>query len=105
MANFHPRASVRGDQSPCRPFIWYRTVLTIPAKIGNFETIDAKAVLTVCNTICQKETCRSLLNDLVGKSEQIGGERETKLSCSPLVDDQLKSCGLHDRNIGGFGAL
>ena len=27
-------------------FIWYRTVLTIPAKIGNFETIDAKAVLT-----------------------------------------------------------
>jgi len=27
-------------------FIWYRTVLTIPTKIGNFETIDAKAVLT-----------------------------------------------------------
>ena len=27
-------------------FIWYRTVLTIPAKIGNFETADAKAVLT-----------------------------------------------------------
>jgi len=27
-------------------FIWYRTMLTIPAKIGNFETTDAKAVLT-----------------------------------------------------------
>jgi gluconolactonase len=27
-------------------FIWYRTTLTIPAKIGNFETTDAKAVLT-----------------------------------------------------------
>jgi len=27
-------------------FIWYRTSLTIPAKIGNFETAGAKAVLT-----------------------------------------------------------
>ena len=27
-------------------FIWYRVMLTIPAKIGNFETADAKAVLT-----------------------------------------------------------
>src|SRR5262249_46233373 len=27
-------------------FIWYRAMLTIPAKIGNFETADAKAVLT-----------------------------------------------------------
>jgi gluconolactonase len=27
-------------------FIWYRTMLTIPAKIGSFETTDAKAVLT-----------------------------------------------------------
>jgi gluconolactonase len=27
-------------------FIWYRTMLTMPAKIGNFETTDAKAVLT-----------------------------------------------------------
>jgi gluconolactonase len=28
-------------------FIWYRTNLTIPAKIGNFETAGATAVLTV----------------------------------------------------------
>jgi hypothetical protein len=27
-------------------FLWYRTNLTIPAKIGNFETAGAKAVLT-----------------------------------------------------------
>jgi gluconolactonase len=27
-------------------FIWYRTNLTVPAKIGNFETAGAKAVLT-----------------------------------------------------------
>src|SRR5262245_17752815 len=27
-------------------FIWYRAILTIPAKIDNFETADAKAVLT-----------------------------------------------------------
>ena len=27
-------------------FLWYRTTLTIPAKIGNFETAGAKAVLT-----------------------------------------------------------
>ena len=54
---------------------------------------------------CEKETCRSLLNKLVGKREQIWGEREAKLSCSLLVDNQLKSCGLHNRNIGGFGAL
>jgi gluconolactonase len=28
-------------------FLWYRTNLTIPAKIGNFETAGAKAVITV----------------------------------------------------------
>jgi len=28
-------------------FIWYRTNLTIPAKVGDFETAGAKAVLTV----------------------------------------------------------
>jgi gluconolactonase len=28
-------------------FIWYRTTLTIPAKIGDFETTGAKVVLTV----------------------------------------------------------
>jgi gluconolactonase len=28
-------------------FIWYRTNLTIPAKVGNFDTAGAKAVLTV----------------------------------------------------------
>ena len=28
-------------------FLWFRTNLTIPAKIGNFETAGAKAVLTV----------------------------------------------------------
>jgi len=28
-------------------FIWYRTNLTIPAKLGNFETAGATAVLTV----------------------------------------------------------
>jgi gluconolactonase len=28
-------------------FIWYRTNLTIPAKIGDFDTTGAKAVLTV----------------------------------------------------------
>ena len=28
-------------------FIWYRTDLTIPAKIGDFDTTGAKAVLTV----------------------------------------------------------
>ena len=28
-------------------FLWYRTNLTIPAKIGNFETQGAKAVITV----------------------------------------------------------
>lgn len=28
-------------------FIWYRTNLTIPAKVGDFETASAKAVLTV----------------------------------------------------------
>ena len=27
-------------------FLWYRTSLTIPAKIGNFDTAGAKAVLT-----------------------------------------------------------
>jgi gluconolactonase len=27
-------------------FLWYRTNLTVPAKIGNFETAGAKAVLT-----------------------------------------------------------
>jgi len=27
-------------------FLWYRTNLTIPAKIGNFDTANAKAVLT-----------------------------------------------------------
>jgi gluconolactonase len=27
-------------------FLWYRTSLTVPAKIGNFETAGAKAVLT-----------------------------------------------------------
>jgi gluconolactonase len=27
-------------------FIWYRTTLTIPAKIGSFKTTDARAVLT-----------------------------------------------------------
>src|SRR6516162_9958114 len=27
-------------------FIWYRTTLTVPAKIGDFETTDAMAVLT-----------------------------------------------------------
>jgi gluconolactonase len=27
-------------------FLWYRTTLTIPAKIGNFDTAGAKAVLT-----------------------------------------------------------
>jgi gluconolactonase len=27
-------------------FLWYRTNLTIPAKVGNFETAGAKAVLT-----------------------------------------------------------
>ena len=28
-------------------FIWYRANLTIPAKVGDFDTADAKAVLTV----------------------------------------------------------
>jgi gluconolactonase len=28
-------------------FLWYRTNLTVPAKIGNFETAGAKAVITV----------------------------------------------------------
>jgi hypothetical protein len=28
-------------------FIWYRANLTIPAKIGDFDTAGAKAVLTV----------------------------------------------------------
>jgi gluconolactonase len=27
-------------------FLWYRTKLTVPAKVGNFETTGAKAVLT-----------------------------------------------------------
>ena len=27
-------------------FLWYRTNLTVPAKIGNFDTAGAKAVLT-----------------------------------------------------------
>jgi gluconolactonase len=27
-------------------FLWYRTTLTVPAKIGNFDTTGAKAVLT-----------------------------------------------------------
>ena len=27
-------------------FLWYRTNLTMPAKIGNFDTANAKAVLT-----------------------------------------------------------
>lgn len=27
-------------------FIWYRANLTIPAKIGNFETVGGEAVLT-----------------------------------------------------------
>jgi len=28
-------------------FVWYRTNLTIPAKVGNFDTTGAKAVLTI----------------------------------------------------------
>jgi gluconolactonase len=28
-------------------FLWYRTNLTVPAKIGNFDTTGAKAVITV----------------------------------------------------------
>ena len=53
----------------------------------------------------QKETSRGLLDHLVGKREQIWGEREAKLFCRLLVDDQLKFCGLHDRDIGRFGTL
>lgn len=55
--------------------------------------------------MCQKETCRSLLNNLVCKSEQIWGEREAKLFCGLLVDDQLKFGGLHNRDVGGFCPL
>src|SRR5499433_2805535 len=47
----------------------------------------------------------SLLDHLVSNGEQSWGDREAKLLRSSTVDDQLESCRLHHRNIGGLGAL
>jgi gluconolactonase len=43
-----PHAGVKGfdDSSWLTSFLWYRTNLTMPAKIGAFDTANAKAVLT-----------------------------------------------------------
>src|SRR5262245_34174349 len=54
---------------------------------------------------CQKETCRSLLNNLVGNGEQAPRNDEAERLGGPDIDEELEFCGLDDRDIGGLGAL
>jgi hypothetical protein len=37
--------------------------------------------------------------------DQVWGRRQPKLPRRVRIDDQLKFCGLHDGEIGGFGTL
>ena len=52
----------------------------------------------------QRFTAASL-DHLVGAGEQRGRNLDAERACSRQIDDELELGRLHDRQIGGFGAL